>query len=160
MKNVPVFINTVSWPWWRRCIAMAWSCLRHPRRQAVFLTRGRSHLRQETVDGLMAEHLGALERLRALETAYARTNAEVCQVLGKALGYPWFKDDQKNFPGATEAGGVCVGGHVAETLADEAAELIRDQAARIQAFVHRGEFVAGSGTVVRETEEAKACSPE
>ena len=46
------------------------------------------------------------------------------QILGKALGYPWFKDDQKNFPSATEEDGVCVGDHVAETLAMEAAKKI------------------------------------
>ena len=38
--------------------------------------------------------------------------------------YPWFKDDRKNFPGATEEHGVCVGEHVAETIASEAANKI------------------------------------
>jgi len=57
-----------------------------------------------------------------LERACSRQNEEICQTLGKALGYPWFKDDQKNFPGATEADGVCVGEHVAETVAEEAAK--------------------------------------
>jgi hypothetical protein len=52
-------------------------------------------------------------------------NDEVCQELGKALGYPWFKDDQVNFPGATEDDGVCVGEHVAASLAVEAAERLR-----------------------------------
>lgn len=47
---------------------------------------------------------------------------EVEQTLGKALGFPWFKDDQKNFPGATEANGVCIGEHTAGTLAQSAAE--------------------------------------
>ena len=28
---------------------------------------------------------------------------EIEQILGKALMYPWFKDDQCNFPNATEA---------------------------------------------------------
>jgi hypothetical protein len=54
----------------------------------------------------------------------ARENDEICQILGRALGYPWFKDDQMNFPGATEANGVCVGDHVAVTLAMEAARKI------------------------------------
>lgn len=53
---------------------------------------------------------------------------EISQILGKALGYPWFKDDQKNFPGATEEDGVCVGEHVAETLAMEAANRIQNLA--------------------------------
>ena len=49
---------------------------------------------------------------------------EVEQTLGKALGYPWYKDDQKNFPGATEVDGVCVGAHVAQSIALEAAHKI------------------------------------
>jgi hypothetical protein len=59
-----------------------------------------------------------------LEKALAVQNEEICQTLGKALGYPWYKDDQRNFPGATEANGVCVGDHVAETIACEAAKKI------------------------------------
>lgn len=51
--------------------------------------------------------------------------SEVEQILGKALGYPAYADDQKNFPGATEKNGVCVGEHTAATLAMEAADLIR-----------------------------------
>lgn len=52
---------------------------------------------------------------------------EVEQILGKALGYPWYKDDQKNFPGATEADGVCVGEHTVPTLAFEAARRLPTQ---------------------------------
>lgn len=51
---------------------------------------------------------------------------EIEQVLGKALKYPWFKDDQKNFPDTTEEDGVCVGEHVPETLAAEAADRIKE----------------------------------
>lgn len=58
-------------------------------------------------------------------TWYECSDAEICQTLGKVLGYPLFKDDQKNFPGATEADGVCVGEHIAETLAMEAADIIK-----------------------------------
>ncbi len=58
--------------------------------------------------------------------AYAKSNDQVCQSLGKALGYPWFKDDQVNFPRSTEADGVCVGEHVAESIADEAAKIITE----------------------------------
>lgn len=43
------------------------------------------------------------------------------QIAGKALGYPWYKDDQKNFPGATEADGVCIGEHVGDTIVAELA---------------------------------------
>ena len=47
------------------------------------------------------------------------------QELGKALGYPWYKDDQKNFPGATEHDGVCIGDSVAESIIAEAANRLR-----------------------------------
>lgn len=59
--------------------------------------------------------------LASLRTACSRENEEISQALGRALGYPRFCDDQKNFPEATEADGVCVGDHVAATLAMEAA---------------------------------------
>jgi hypothetical protein len=66
----------------------------------------------------------AADRIERLRAACSRQNEEICQVLGKALGYPWFKDDPANFPDATEEHGVCVGDHVAESLADEAAKRI------------------------------------
>ena len=47
---------------------------------------------------------------------------EIEQILGKVLGYPEYKNDQKNFPGATDADGVCVDEHTAVTLAMEAAD--------------------------------------
>ena len=50
---------------------------------------------------------------------------EVEQTLGKALGYPYYSDDQKNFPGTTEADGVCVGDHVPESLLAEAASKLK-----------------------------------
>lgn len=69
-----------------------------------------------------------VETLRAevvrMKKAASTINEEVCQTLGKVLNYPWLMDDQTNFPGATEVDGVCVGDHVAETLAAEAAERI------------------------------------
>jgi DNA repair exonuclease SbcCD ATPase subunit len=66
------------------------------------------------------------EEIERLKNAYSKSADEVEQSLGKALGYPWFKDDQKNFPGATKADGVCVGDHVPESIADEAAKRITD----------------------------------
>ena len=59
-----------------------------------------------------------------LRAGAIKSSNEIEQILGKALGYPWYKDDQKNFPGATEADGVCVGDHVPESLAAEAADRI------------------------------------
>ena len=56
---------------------------------------------------------------------YKKESEEIEQILGKALGYPWFKDDQDNFPNATEADGVAVGDHTAWSLACEAADRIK-----------------------------------
>lgn len=65
--------------------------------------------------------------LQRLKDAYWELNESVCQSLGQALGYyPWYKNDQENFPGATEAQGVCVGEHTAESIADEAAARIKE----------------------------------
>ena len=55
----------------------------------------------------------------ALKTTCIKNEHEIEQILGKVLGYPWFKDDKQNFPDATEADGVCVGEHIAVTLAME-----------------------------------------
>lgn len=86
-------------------------------------------------------------RIEHLTRGCAKQNDEVSQALGKALGYPWFKNDQANFPGATEANGVCVGEHVAESLADEAAAKIAD----LQAGLER---VKGALTPSSETKAA------
>lgn len=67
--------------------------------------------------------------VRSLRDGATKSNDDICQALGKALGYPWFKDDQKNFPDAIEANGICVGDHVAESMADEAARRMTDLAA-------------------------------
>lgn len=72
-------------------------------------------------DGLIAE---CMERRAALETACMKTEDAISQKLGKVLGFPWYKDDQKNFPGATDANGVCTGPYVAEDLAELAAKRI------------------------------------
>ena len=58
----------------------------------------------------------------AYKASFAESVASLCwveQVLGKALGYPRYKDDAKHFPDATESDGVCVGDNTAESLADE-----------------------------------------
>jgi predicted DNA-binding transcriptional regulator YafY len=46
---------------------------------------------------------------------------EAQQAAGIALGYPWYKDDQVNFPGATEKDGVCIGEHAGATIVQELA---------------------------------------
>ncbi len=83
-----------------------------------------------------------IHRLRAeiarLRTALSKQNDEICQTLGLALGYPKFCDDQANFPGATETNGVCVGDHVAESIAVEAAGIIGKLRAAEAAAFRRG----------------------
>mgnify|MGYP001582435770 CR=1 FL=1 len=66
----------------------------------------------------------ALPDVFRIYQAGIRSSHEVEQILGKALHYPWYKDDQKNFLGATERDGVCTADHTIETLAEEAAQKI------------------------------------
>ena len=76
--------------------------------------------------------VAAKDRIKLLEHGIAKQNLEIEQTCGKALDYPWFKDDQKNFPGATEKDGVCVGEHVAETIAAELARKYTEAKERIK----------------------------
>jgi hypothetical protein len=57
---------------------------------------------------------------------------EVEQIAGKALGYPWYKDDQLNFTGATEADGVCIGEHVPVTIVAELAAKLAEFRKEVQ----------------------------
>ncbi len=94
---------------------------------------GRARRADAVIQANMQEGADEIERLRL---ACTKMNDEVCQRLGKALGYPWFKDDQTNFSGATEENGVCTGEHVAESIAAEAAaeiERLRAQATAAEA---------------------------
>ena len=59
-----------------------------------------------------------------LRSACIKSNDEIQQVLGKALGFMWYKDDQEAFPSATHENGVFTGEHTAESMADVAAERI------------------------------------
>jgi hypothetical protein len=90
----------------------------------------------ETVSKLRAENKelrssvfrvkSRIDEMVAQKSASITSFHNIEQTLGKALGYPWYKDDQKNFPESTEADGVCVGEHVAESIASEAAsEIVR-----------------------------------
>lgn len=80
------------------------------------------------IERLKAEHAEALKdkdaEIARLQLAMRQENNYVCQVLGKALGYPQLKDDQRTFPEATEADGVVVEPNTAASLADEAAEMV------------------------------------
>ena len=81
----------------------------------------------------------ANQRIKRLEEGILKDNQEIEQTCGKVLGYPWFKDDQKNFPGATEKDGVCVGEHVAETIVSELAKRHTEALARIKRLEEAGE---------------------
>lgn len=76
-----------------------------------------------------------LVEIKRLQRAGADTEHEVQQILGKVLNFPWFKDDQKNFPGSTEEDGVCVGANVAATLAMEVATTIDILKTHLQGFL-------------------------
>lgn len=73
----------------------------------------------------------AEKEVRRLTIACSRQQDEIQQILGKALHYPAYADDQTTFPGAT-GDDVCVGDHVAETLAAEIAERYEDEKTRRQ----------------------------
>jgi hypothetical protein len=83
---------------------------------------------------LTAARAPLVARVAHLERGCSTQNQEVMQTLGKALGYPWYKDDPKNFPNATEADGICPGEHVAESMAAEAATKITTLVARVEAL--------------------------
>jgi len=104
-----------------------------------------------------------LGRTKNLESIVFSQADEISQVLGKALHYPWYKDDQKNFPGATEKEGVCIGEHVAESIAAEAATRIKNLEAKLakyEALTHQlnTAWMGGWDTVeqVHEAREAVA----
>jgi hypothetical protein len=65
-------------------------------------------------------------RLKRVRDKMLEEFHQIEQILGKALGYPWYKDDLKNFPNATEADGVAVGDHTAWSLAHQAADRIKE----------------------------------
>ena len=65
---------------------------------------------------------------------WQKENDELVQILGKALQYPRFVDDQSVFPGATEADGVCVPCHTGVSIADEAAAAIETLRTKAEAF--------------------------
>jgi hypothetical protein len=86
---------------------------------------------------LAREAADEIERLRAWKEKVIdqarRDEDSICQDLGRALGFPWYKDDPANFPNATEADGVCVGDLVGVVLAEMAADKIAALRAEIAA---------------------------
>jgi methionine aminopeptidase len=82
--------------------------------------------RNMTRSKLLEDYGYIIDNLREKERRMNTEFHNIEQILGAALGFPWFKDDQKNFPNATEADGVCVGDHTAWSLALMAADKIKD----------------------------------
>jgi len=74
-----------------------------------------------TIDKLF----GDIQKLKDVRDKMIKESQEIEQILGKALGYPWYKDDLKNFPNATEADGVCVAPNTAASLAMHAADMMK-----------------------------------
>lgn len=70
--------------------------------------------------------------LARLRYACQKNDNDIEQVLGRALGYPRYCDDQTNFPGSTDADGVCVGDQVAASLALQAADRIKALATELE----------------------------
>lgn len=83
--------------------------------------------------------------LRRRHDALMKEQAEIDQILGKALGYPRYCDSPEIFHGATEADGVCTGEHTAVTLAMEAASRIKELS---------GELVVQQAIIISE----RACA--
>jgi len=88
--------------------------------------------RHMTRDQLLKDYAAIIDggindilRLKRVRDKMLEEFHQIEQILGKALGYPWFKDDPKNFPNATEADGVCVGPNTAASLAMHAADRIK-----------------------------------
>lgn len=104
-------------------------------------------IRKSEYDELAREHLETRGEIVKLESklqslldwrkqaieGWSKDSDEIEQVLGKVLGYPWYKDDPENFPDATEADGVFVGEHVPASIAAEAATKIKALQAKLKA---------------------------
>jgi hypothetical protein len=92
----------------------------------------------------IAAQAAEIERLKG---ACVKQNHEIEQTLGKALGYP-------PFPAEFDAGDqVCVGEHVAESLADEAAKKLA--ALRSQLKEQRAKTI----DVLEEADDYVSCTP-
>jgi len=95
-----------------------WDCKAHLCEDCIRHHMGPRHVPHPK---LKEQYEAELARMQRLVTGYQNECDEVEQIAGKALGYPWYKDDQVNFPGADDASGVCIGEHVAVTIVSELA---------------------------------------
>lgn len=78
------------------------------------------------------------DRVKHLERGIAQQSHEVLQICGKVLNYPWYKDDQKNFPDATEADGVCTGENVPDIIVQELANKYTEALVRLNRMETKG----------------------
>ena len=69
------------------------------------------------------------EDITALRRAIAIENEEICQLLGRVLGYPIYDVD-----GVRDNNTVVVGDHIAITLATEAANRIRELSKQVRHY--------------------------
>lgn len=90
-----------------------------------------AELHREEIVRRLQEETSLKDDVAFYKDACFKQNHEIEQTLGKALGYPWFKDSPEIFPEAIEEDGVCVGDHVAESLAVEAANRIKSYEEKI-----------------------------
>jgi hypothetical protein len=89
---------------------------------------GFNNKKQETNPELIGRALREMnEHMIRLGRGAAAQNDEICQTLGKVLGFPWYVHDPVNFPDATKEDGVCVGDYTADTIACLAADTIVNQ---------------------------------
>jgi hypothetical protein len=103
-----------------------------------------------------------LEELRRFRAETLVTEHLLSQELAKSLAgrYPWYKDDQRNFPGATEADGVCTGDSTLESLvAEVVVEVARLRKAVLDAYsdvaVEVGGLRADRDRLIEELESEK-----
>ena len=89
------------------------------------MTAEYERIQQRDMANELARLRAEVERLTREYDGRTKTCREVEEIAGRALGYPRFCDDQTNFPGATDADGVCIGDHVTETIVEELANRVR-----------------------------------
>lgn len=87
----------------------------------------------EDYGAIIDNQRGEIFRLQKQNNAMLLELRHIEQILGKALHFPWFKDDPVNFPNATEKDGVVVAGPTWE-LAMHAADKIKRLEDNIEAL--------------------------
>ena len=111
-------------------------------------------MREQWMDSIQSKKIREQEdRIKRLEDRIAKQNTEIEQTCGKVLDYPWYKNDQKNFPGSTEVDGVCVGEHIAETIASELARKYTGLEKRIKRLEEAGDAMLNAWLMPEDSME-------